>query len=176
MRTPLWLAPLVLGACATARPAAARSSAPVQYRVDLTHGATQYVHVEARIPSRSDVKLAVGLRTSHFFTAGGTASEPVEAGWRLEEGVLVETGERAQCQSAHGVFDMAGNVWEWTADMAPGGDVEVGAGAEPAGAPAMLVVGGGGVDIGVGIFAYRTDRGPSWSGDDTGFRCARPLR
>ena len=53
MRTPLWLAPLVLGACATARPAAARSSAPVQYRVDLTHGATQYVHVEARIPSRS---------------------------------------------------------------------------------------------------------------------------
>lgn len=53
MRTPLWLAPLVLGACATARPAEARSSAPVQYRVDLTHGATQYVHVEARIPSRS---------------------------------------------------------------------------------------------------------------------------
>lgn len=53
MRTPLWLAPLVLGACATARPAAARSSAPVQYRVDLTHGATQYVHVQARIPSKA---------------------------------------------------------------------------------------------------------------------------
>ena len=31
-----------------------------------------------RIPSRSDVKLAIGLRTSHFFTAGGTASEPDE--------------------------------------------------------------------------------------------------
>lgn len=53
MRMALWLAPLVLGACATARPAAARSSAPVQYRLDLTHGATQYVHVEARIPSRA---------------------------------------------------------------------------------------------------------------------------
>jgi len=53
MRTPLWLAPLVLGACATARPVAAKSKAPVQYRVDVRDAASQYVHVEARIPSRA---------------------------------------------------------------------------------------------------------------------------
>ena len=53
MRLPLWLAPLVLCACATARPASAQAAAPVHYRVDLRAPASQYVHVEARIPSRS---------------------------------------------------------------------------------------------------------------------------
>ena len=52
MRLPpsAWLAPLILGACATARPASARPAAPVLYRVDLRDATSQYVHVEARFP------------------------------------------------------------------------------------------------------------------------------
>lgn len=55
MRLPLsvWIAPLVLGACATARPASARPAAPVHYRVDLRAPTSQYVHVEARFPGRT---------------------------------------------------------------------------------------------------------------------------
>ncbi|MGH1341618.1 MAG: M61 family metallopeptidase [Nannocystales bacterium] len=53
MRQPLWLAPMVLCACATARPASAKPAAPVHYRVDLSEPASQYMHVTARIPSRS---------------------------------------------------------------------------------------------------------------------------
>lgn len=53
MRQPLWLAPMVLCACATARPASAKPTAPVHYRVDLSAPASQYMQVEARVPSRS---------------------------------------------------------------------------------------------------------------------------
>jgi len=60
MRQPVWLAPMVLCACATARPASAKPAAPVHYRVDLSAPASQYMHVEARIPSRSTrTKLAL---------------------------------------------------------------------------------------------------------------------
>lgn len=51
---PFWLAPLVLCACATARPASAKSAAPIRYSLDLTDPASQYIDVEATIPSRRD--------------------------------------------------------------------------------------------------------------------------
>ncbi|MBV1859901.1 MAG: PDZ domain-containing protein [Nannocystaceae bacterium] len=60
MRQPVWLAPMVLCACATARPASAKPAAAVQYRVDLTAAASQYMHVEATVPSGSaTTKLAL---------------------------------------------------------------------------------------------------------------------
>ena len=53
MRLPLWIAPLVISACATARPASAKPGAPVRFGVGLTDPAAQYVHIEATFPSRS---------------------------------------------------------------------------------------------------------------------------
>lgn len=91
MRQPVWLAPMVLCACATARPASAKAAAPVHYRVDLRASASQYVHVEARIPSRSDrTKLALpawtpgSYRIRDFgkhvfgFSAESLAGKPLE--------------------------------------------------------------------------------------------------
>ncbi|MEM6296779.1 MAG: PDZ domain-containing protein [Myxococcota bacterium] len=58
--SPTWLAPLVLAACATARPASARPAAPVRYTVDIADPASQYLEVSARFPGkRTKTKVAM---------------------------------------------------------------------------------------------------------------------
>ncbi len=56
----LWLAPLVLAACATARPASARPAKPVRYTVEIADAASQYLEVRARFPGPAkQTKLAL---------------------------------------------------------------------------------------------------------------------
>jgi formylglycine-generating enzyme required for sulfatase activity len=106
---------------------------------------------------------------------------------------VVNTGSRSSCKSSWEVFDMVGNVEEWVADWAdrggssctdwttsesvPGSDVSCFGGAAGAGVFAIpgALIRGGRFDDGAeaGVFAVDVSGAPSFSGRDTGFRCAR---
>jgi formylglycine-generating enzyme len=73
-------------------------------------------------------------------------------------GTLTKTGEKAKCKNSYGVFDMVGNLHEWTAD--PNGSFK----------------GGYYMDThknGDGCFYTTTAHGPSYHDYSTGFRCCK---
>lgn len=96
-----------------------------------------------------------------------------------EEGI-VAVGSFPSNASPYGVYDMAGNVWEWTADWyqpypdSPFSSLEYG--------EQFKVVRGGGGGIGhysLSVFfraALRSPMAPEASGDDAGFRCVQDVQ
>ncbi|HEY5594267.1 MAG TPA: SUMF1/EgtB/PvdO family nonheme iron enzyme [Nitrospiria bacterium] len=113
---------------------------------------------------------------------------------------VVNTGSRSSCVSTWNVNDMVGNVWEWVADWIQGPDGDgvsgtwnpnaastssatygsdgiYGINEAPPSAdrfPATLIRGGyWGAGTTAGVFTLSAIVGPSFSGNDLGFRCAR---
>jgi len=108
-------------------------------------------------------------------------------------GAPQNSGSRSACQSVWGVFDLVGNVWEWTGDWSDlssstctdwttqtgiaGSDYACfgGDGATAAAKVPGAIVRGGSYLNGVsdGVFAIRANFRPSDSFGNIGFRCAR---
>ncbi|MBI5515990.1 MAG: SUMF1/EgtB/PvdO family nonheme iron enzyme [Deltaproteobacteria bacterium] len=120
-----------------------------------------------------------GDRCLEAFREGGqrwTALYSGDDGWATTAPV----GRFPEGASPFGVLDLAGNVWEWTADwLGPyprGADTLV----DPTGAPSgtARVNRGGGWDSGDPSWLRATERNgflPTYRGVSLGFRCARSL-
>ncbi|PJB23963.1 MAG: hypothetical protein CO113_16210, partial [Elusimicrobia bacterium CG_4_9_14_3_um_filter_62_55] len=115
-------------------------------------------------------------------------------------GTPANTGQLSTCVSSRGVFDMAGNYWEWTAEWISAGGTGIYGGCTTDGcnnAPWPAGYGGDGVwnlrtkagvngrpsavlrggewgnGASAGVFAFNANNGPSAWGDTAGFRCGR---
>jgi hypothetical protein len=137
-----------------------------------------------RLPTNAEWQMAVS-GTPDPGTAGGSEDCHVN---NVPAGPEV-TGERANCVSAFGAFDMVGNLWEWVADWGDlatdcgdwestyGSDIScvgLGEGEINSHFPAALFRGGG-WDFGAqaGPFAVNALFPPSFSFVSIGFRGAR---
>ena len=100
----------------------------------------------------------------------------------------IPAGSRSACKSAHGAFDMVGNLYEWVADwvpratacgawsagVSPTGDDQCLAGAETTGEPGALLRGGAFFSGSLaGPLAVLGSSPPSLPNVGVGFRCAR---
>jgi formylglycine-generating enzyme len=123
---------------------------------------TKYPYGDDEIPGRCN---GDGTRPHPVVELFGTTPDPFADSNKMNDprinalpGTLAKTGAKAKCTNTYGVFDMVGNVHEWTAD--PGGSFK----------------GGYYMDThqnGDGCFYITTAHGPSYHDYSTGFRCCK---
>lgn len=92
-------------------------------------------------------------------------------------GILTEVGSFEEGKSPYGVYDMAGNVWEWVADWSDGGSDAKSRERNPTGPSSgeKRVVRGGSWDSAPAYIrsSYRLRLSPTFRLDNIGFRCAQ---
>jgi len=70
-----------------------------------------------RLPSEAEWEKACrGDKDTRIYPWGDQAPTPELANFAFNEGTWTSVGSYPQGASPYGLFDMAGNVWEWTAD------------------------------------------------------------
>jgi formylglycine-generating enzyme required for sulfatase activity len=93
---------------------------------------------------------------------------------------LTEVGSFEQGKSPYGVYDMAGNVWEWVADRYDEGSYGKSAERNPTGRSSgeKRIVRGGAWDSASTYVrsSYRLRLSPTFRLDNIGFRCARDAK
>ncbi|HEU5407102.1 MAG TPA: formylglycine-generating enzyme family protein [Nitrospira sp.] len=94
-------------------------------------------------------------------------------------GILTDVGSFEGGKSPYGVYDMAGNVWEWVADWSDGGYDATSLERNPTGSSRgeKRVVRGGSWDSAPAYVrsSYRLRLSPTFRLDNIGFRCARDV-
>ena len=176
----------VKGACSD-QPVRAHSGINTTPATNVTWfmAATACAKANKRLPTNQEWQIAA-LGTPDTLDNGDDGSTTCAT----ESGVGV-TGSRSQCVSNWGVYDMIGNVAEWTADWISGsGEVTSGIAGSGYGDsdsvidvrpaqygdalfPAVLVRGGDAADgSDAGVFHMGAHIGPSYRSATLGFRCA----
>lgn len=114
-----------------------------------------------RLPSEEEWQRAASGGDGRVFPWGNDYPADEQLCWSKEDGTCA-AGVFPSGASRHGVQDLAGNVWEWTASH--GSDAQT------------FVIRGGAWHYSVGSYVKATSRTsylPSYQDNDLGFRCAQ---
>jgi formylglycine-generating enzyme required for sulfatase activity len=130
-----------------------------------------------RLPTEAEWEYAArgGGRDFLEYEYSGGGSPDTVAWYRSNSGKKTHpVGTKAA--NSLGIYDLSGNVWEWCWDWY--GKYKSGAQSDPAGAASgtgrVLRGGSWGSDARYLRSAYRGSNGPSYRGDNLGFRLVRP--
>jgi len=131
----------------------------------------------ARLPSEAEWEKAARGTDERIFPWGNNQIDPAYANYgdsKINDTVAV--GSYASGKSPYGIYDLAGNVWEWVNDwydVYPGGNASASA---DFGQKLRVLRGGGWSDPGNTIrSAYRGQLDPTHSFGNIGFRCAHSV-
>jgi len=77
-----------------------------------------------RLPTEKEWEYAAGGKESRIYPWGNTEPSTKHANYNNNEGTTTPVGRYPEGGTPDGLYDIAGNVWEWTADWYDNGEVD----------------------------------------------------
>ena len=155
-----------------------RHAAPAGHRHDSGQQAADYcAFVGGRLPTEAEWEKACRGTNGDTFPWGNAAADCTKANTEGCVGSAVEVGLLPAGASPYGALDMAGNVWEWTADWYAADAYATQPAVDPTGpATGTIKVYRGGSSGNLADLARCSNRAstysPDYGGTGLGFRCA----
>jgi formylglycine-generating enzyme required for sulfatase activity len=142
--------------------------------VSWYHASTYVEWVGGRLPTEAEWEKGCRGTDGRIFPWGDTSPSPELANYSPSVGDTIDVGTYPP--GTNGIYDMAGNVWEWTSSQYQDYPYDAADGREnPEGAAARMLRGGSWNDLDLRVrCANRGDFNPGSGGSNFGFRVVTP--